>query len=630
MSTSKMKFKTELSQLMDIIIHSLYSHREIFLRELISNASDAIDKLRFDALTDKSLLGEGDASWEVTVRIDKDASTLTVSDNGVGMDRDAIVGDLGTIARSGTKAFMEQLKAGAKAGPELIGQFGVGFYSAFMVADTVTVTSRRADSEMGVEWSSDGKGTFSVKDVEKAGRGTDVVLHMKEDAAEYLDPWRVKDLVRRFSNYVEHPIVVVHMAEEKGEDEDAEPTMVEKREVANSQKAIWLRDKKEVEEEEYNEFYKHVSHDFADPLKTIHYNAEGGLEFKSLLFIPSKRPYDYFMSEPKPRLHLYVKRVFITDACEHLLPQYMRFVKGVVDSSDLPLNVSREMLQDNPLLAKIQKNLVKRVITSLATMLEKDRENYENFFKEFGSTLKEGVANDYANREKLADLLLFESTRTEPGKYLTLADYVEQMSEGQEEVYYLCGDSADALRQSPYLERFKDLGQDVLLLADPVDPFFIDHLGEYKEKKLKAVDRAKLDDTEASKEDQKAFKKLLTHLGEALTVVKEVRLSTRLKDSAACLVADENAMSAQMERMMRQMGGGAMPPSPRILELNPGHAAVKTMLALYDADKTDSRVDDLAHIFYDQARLAEGSELEDPAAFARRVNELIPLLGVSA
>ena len=625
MSTSKMKFKTELSQLMDIIIHSLYSHREIFLRELISNASDAIDKVRFHALTEKGLLTEGE---ELTISIvpDAEAGTLTLRDNGIGMDRESIVHNLGTIARSGTKEFVEQLAKNKDASPELIGQFGVGFYSAFMVAEEVTVRSLTPGGE-AVEWSSTGKGSFAVKDCDKEDRGTEIVLQLREDCKEYMDEWRLRDLVKRFSDFIEHPVTLTTtkpVEDEAGKtSEDEESSSETKTETINSQKAIWLRAKKDVTDEEHTEFYRHISHDYNEPLSHIQYAAEGALEFKALLYLPSKRPQDYYMSEPKPRLHLYVKRVYITDACESLLPGYLRFVKGVVDSADLPLNVSRELLQDNPMVGKIRSNLVKRILSALEKMKKKEYDKYVEFFQQFGGTLKEGVSQDFANRDRLASLILCESTRTEPGKYLSLDDYVEQMSEGQTEILYLCGDDMGVLRSSPYLEGCKAKGLDVLLLNEPIDPFFCEGLSEYKEKKLKAVDAGGSDDeSEIPEETTKAYSSLMETLDGMFDELKSLRLSTRLKESAACLVAGNEHMNAQMERIMRQMSGGEAPAMERILELNPEHPAVKHLLALHDANAENKAVELLGRVFYDQALIAEGSRIKDPTAFAQRINEL--------
>lgn len=622
MAARKLKFKTELKQLMDIIIHSLYSHREVFLRELISNASDAIDKLRFASLTDASLTGD-DEAWQIRIVPDKEALTLTISDNGIGMDEATIVKELGTVARSGTKAFLETARqAKGKPSPDLIGQFGVGFYSAFMVAERVKVVSRAAGADAAVCWESSGEGEFSVKEATREQRGTDVILYLRDDAKDFLEGWRIRQLVKRFSDFVEHPIVLVSTEEEDGKTEVKEDTV-------NSQKALWLRSKDEIKEEDYATFYKHISHDFADPLETVHYSAEGTLEFKALLFIPSQRPFDYYMSEPKPRLHLYVNRVYITDACEDLLPTYLRFIKGVVDSSDLPLNVSREMLQDNPMVRKIQSNLVKRLLGAFEEIKTRDFEKYTTFFKAFGATLKEGVTRDYDNREKLAELMVFKSLRTDDDKYLSLSDYVSQMPDEQKTIFYLCGESTSMLRQSPYLEACKARGEDVLLMDEPVDPFFAEALGEYKGKKLKAVDQGTLDekaDEKPSEEILSAYEPLLKKLSDELEGVKEVRLSTRLRESASCLVADEGQMNAQMERMMKQFGGGA-PEAERVLEINPEHDAVKALKAMFEKDAEAEDLLEWGRLLHDQAVIAEGSKIKDPAGFARRVNRLIVRVG---
>ncbi len=621
MTTSRRKFKTELKQLMDIIVHSLYSHREIFLRELVSNASDAIDKARFEALTRPDAGGD---AWSIRIVPDKAARTLTITDNGIGMSRESIVEDLGTIARSGTKAFLQRAKEAQTAGaPELIGQFGVGFYSAFMVADEVTVVSRQVGEDVATRWSSTGDDTYAVEDAAREGAGTDVVLHLREDADEYLDPWRLRQIVTRFSTFIAHPIVMVTSEETDGKVEAKEETV-------NQRKAIWLRPKQDITAEEYHDFYKHISHDFADPARTIHYTAEGAMEFKALLFLPAHKPYDYFMAEPKPRLHLYVKRVFITDACEALLPPYLRFVKGMVDSADLPLNVSREMLQDNPMLGRIQKSLVTKILGTMAEMLEKEREAYAKFFHEFGMTLKEGVSRDFANREKLGELLLFRSLRTEAGKFLTLDEYVAQMNEGQTEIFYLCGDDAESLRHSPYLEAFRAKGQDVLLLSDPVDPFLTSELTEFKGKKLHAVDQGDVsagDAVDATVRER--FAPVLEALKGKLDGVKDVRLSARLKESAACLVGDEAQMNIHMERLMKHFTGQDAPAAPRILELNPGHAAVQRLLALHEADAGDARIVLLGRVFLDQALIAQGSRIGDVTGFAQRINALVTDFGAA-
>ena len=469
MPTETLEFKAELKQLLHLITHSLYSDREIFLRELISNASDAINKVRFDALANAERL-EGNTDWKIKLTPDATAKTLTISDNGVGMSRAEVIENLGTVAQSGTKAFLEAAKQAGKAGesPGLIGQFGVGFYSAFMVADRVTVLTRPAGSTPaeGTRWESDGQGTFTIEGCEKPARGTDVVLHLKDDAKEFLEPYKLRALVRKFSDFLEFPVVMDVEKEVEGKKEVTEETL-------NSRKAIWLRNKSEVRPEEYAEFYKSLSHDADAPAEVIHYKAEGKTEFRVLAFVPAKKPFAYDWEEPTTGLRLYVQRVLIMERCEQVLPFYLRFVKGVVDSADLPLNVSRELLQQNPLLEVIQKSVVKNVLDTLAGMKNLEYEKYLQFYAGFGPVLKEGLTRDYANREKVADLLLFESANTEPGKFTTLAEYLSKMPADQTDIYYLTGESAEQLRRSPYLEAFRAKGQDVLLLTDPVDEFAV-------------------------------------------------------------------------------------------------------------------------------------------------------------
>jgi molecular chaperone HtpG len=615
-SPEKLEFKTELKQLLDLIIHSLYTKKEIFLRELISNAADAIDKLRFEGLKDPQLVGS-DSNFKIRMIPDKDAGTLTVSDNGIGMSREAIVANLGTIARSGTREFLRGLQqADAKDRPELIGQFGVGFYSAFMVADRVTVISKAAgENSEAVKWESDGQGQFTVEPAEKATRGTDVIVHLREDAREFLDEWRIKEIVKRYSDFIAHPIVFI------GEKD--------KEETLNSREAIWLRPKSEVKEDEYKQFYQQLTRDSDDPLKTIHLAAEGTMEFRALLFIPAHRGMEWMAGpEKKSSIDLYVRRVLITHECEELAPPYMRFVKGVVDSADLPLNVSRETLQHNPLLAKIKSNVVNRVLKTLEEMKSGEYETYLKFYKEFGPYLKEGIGQDWSNRERLADLLLLESTKTEPGKFTTLADYVGRMGSEQKEIYYLIGESRAMIENSPYVEAFKSRGEEVLLLTDPVDEYLVASLARYKDKMLKAADRGDITPNEAEaekkKEQEKHFAKLLDALRANISEVKEVRLSTRLKESAACLVADEGGLGAHMERLLQRMGrGDEIPQSKRILEINPDHPAVQTLEKLAESNPADPRVRNLGRLLYDQAVIAEGSRIQDPASFAKRINELI-------
>ncbi len=615
MSAETLQFKTELKQILHIIVHSLYSHKDIFLRELISNASDAIDKVRFESLTKHELL-EGDSNWKIKIAANKDAGTLTISDNGIGMTHAEVIENLGTVAKSGTKAFIEALqKADAKERPELIGQFGVGFYSSFMVADKVTVVTRAA-GQPAVKWESNGEGEFTVEEAQRAGRGTDITLHLKEDSKEFLDRWEIRSLVKKYSDFVEHPIVMdVEKTDEKENKTVAEETL-------NSQKAIWLKKRSEVTEAEHAEFYKHLSHDFEAPAKTIHYSAEGNLEFKALLYIPGKRPADFLWAEAKRGLHLYIRRVLIMDNCEALLPPYLRFVKGVVDAAELPLNVSRELLQQSPLLEKIKSNLTAKVLSVLEEMKTKEFDAYVSFYKELGIVLKEGLSSDWSNREKLADLLLFESTRTEPGKLIPLSKYVEGMAEGQDEIYYLIGESRELVEQSPHIEALKAQGREVLLMTEPIDEFVAEALREYKGKKLRAADKGA---PAANVDEQKKtrFKNLLELLKNRISEVKEVRLSARLKDSAACLVSDEGQMGAHMERLLKRMGRAETSETKRILELNPDNAAVEAMQNLFEKDATDPRIEGYARILYDQALIAEGSKIKDSLAFSKRINDLL-------
>ncbi|VTS04682.1 molecular chaperone HtpG [Tuwongella immobilis] len=616
------EFKTELKQLLHLITHSLYSNREIFLRELISNASDAINKIKFDSLSHEELL-ENNKDWKIKLIPNSDAKTLTISDNGLGMSRETVIQELGTIARSGTKAFLESLKQKQADGqPELIGQFGVGFYSAFMVADKVTVVTRPAGtSKEGVRWESDGQGEFTVESIEKDARGTDVILHLKDDATEFLDRHTLRSLVRKFSDFVEHSIVM----DETTKAEDGTETTSE--ESLNSRKAIWLRNRNEVTADEYNAFYRQISDDTQDPARVIHVAAEGSQEFKALMFIPARKPYSYRWEEPKPGLKLYIQRVLIMDPCEAVLPPYLRFVRGVVDSSDLPLNVSREILQSNPILDGLQKNLTRNVLQGLEALRNLEYDKYVTFYNDLGGMLKEGIARDWNNKEKLADLLLFQSVKTPAGSYLTFKQYVEAMPENQSEIYYLVGDSREVLERSPYLESFKARGFDVLLLTDPViDEYFLPNLPEYKGKKLKPVDRGDVHadgDQTVTDEEKSRFAAMLQRFQTLLPEVKEVRLTKRMTESAACLVADPSAMPAHLERLMQQMGQGDGTLSKRILELNPNHPAVLALVERWERATDDPRIEIYARLLYDQAVIAEGSKPKDPAGLAQRINELL-------
>ena len=626
MTVNKHPFKAEVNKILDLMIHSLYSHKEIFLRELISNASDAIDKARYEALTDPSLT-EGGEEWKIELIPDKEAGTLTVRDNGIGMSRDEAAEALGTIAHSGTKEFMKLLESReVKDNPELIGQFGVGFYSAFMVADKVAVITRKAgaDANHAVVWESDSDGTYTLEDTEKAGKGTDVVLTLKEDAKQFLEEWELRKIVKQYSDFIEYP-VVMEVTRSSPDPEDKEKTVPETaEETLNSRKAIWLKDKSEVTAEEYNEFYKHVSHDFTDPLRVIHYRAEGTTEFSALLYLPSKRPFDIFYQDYKVGPTLYVRRVQIMDHCEAMLPTYLRFVKGVVESSDLPLNVSREILQDNRTVTVIRKNLVKKVLDALAEMKQAEPEDYEKFYAEFGRILKEGIHHDFERRETIADLLLFESTRTEAGKKTTLAEYVERMPADQKEIYYITGSDRAGAESSPYLEVFKEKGIEVLIMTDDFDDIIISGLGAYKEKEFQSAIKGDLDLGEGNKEAQKKeYGDLLDLMKEELKdLVGEVRISGRLKDSAVCLVAGEHDLDPKMVKMFEAMGQ-EVPRGQRVLEVNPNHELIARMKELFAADSKSPQLKEYVGLLYDQALLLEGDKPRDPVAFARVLSKLM-------
>lgn len=639
MSKATKQFQTEVKQLLDLVIHSLYSNRDIFLRELISNASDAIDKARFEAQSNESIL-EGNSDWKIKLIPNKDAGTLTIRDNGIGMSMSEVEENIGTIAKSGTKSFVQAMKdAAAAEQPELIGQFGVGFYASFMVADKVTLTTRRAgDASHATCWESTGDGSYTIEDATKAERGTEIVLHLKEEFKEYLDEWKIRSIVKKYSDFIQYPVCMDITRSEVPRDPDGKEIegagTIEKTEeqTLNSMKAIWARSKSEVSEEEYKEFYKHVSHDFEDPFKTIHFAAEGTSEFKALLYLPAKKPFDLFMAERKRGIQLYVKRVFITEKCDALLPDYLRFVRGVVDSSDLPLNVSREILQEDVQIKRIQKSLVNKVLSTLTDLKEKEYDEYLTFWKEFGPVLKEGLHFDFANKEKLQELLLFQSSSTEAGAFVSLKQYVERMPENQKEIYYITGEDREALEQSPLLEAFRAKGFEVLFLTDPVDEWVVQSLHSYQEKSLKAVDRGDvdLDSEEEKKEKEKKQEEAKKEFGTLLELiknrleskVKEVRFSNRLTDSACCLVADDYGMNANMERIMRAMNQ-AVPESKRVLELNPDHQIVRVMGDMYQQSADDTRLLDYADLLYDQALLTEGTPIKDPLKFTKLVSELM-------
>ncbi len=629
MTVQNLEFKTEVKQLLDLMIRSLYSHKEIFLRELISNASDAIDRAQYESLTDSDIM-ENESEWRIQITADKNAGTLTVSENGIGMTKDEIIEALGTIAHSGTKEFLAFLQSKEiKDNPELIGQFGVGFYSSFMVADKVTVLSRRAGlkGQKGIQWESKADGFFNVEEVDKEKKGTDVILHLKEDEKKYLDEWEIRGIVKKYSDYIEHPIVMEVEREKESEIKKGEKVKIREEETLNSRKAIWLKDKSEITESEYNEFYKHISHDFTDPSKIIHFKAEGTSEFTALLFLPTKEPFNIYFKDFKIGPALYVKRVQIMNHCEQLIPPYLRFIKGVVDSSDLPLNISREMLQTNRQVEIINKNITKKILDTLSDMKKNEYDKYLEFYREFGRIVKEGIHYDFSRKEKIADLLLYQSLKKPSDTHITLQEYVDSMKEKQEEIYYITGASRDEAIKSPYLEAFKEKGYDVLIMVDDIDDFIMGNLAEYKGKKLKSVIKGdiSLDKTEKAgkREAEKKFRALLELIKHQLKEdVKDVRLSGRLKDTACCLVADEGALDPNMEKLLKAMGQ-VIPENKRILEINPTHPIFEAMNKVFEKEPKSIVLEEYIRLLYDQALLLEGSKPKDPAAFASAVTRLM-------
>jgi len=628
MTSERMEFRTEVKQLLDLMIHSLYSHKEVFLRELVSNASDAIDRARYESLTNSDILEEG-SGWKIKLFVDRDAGTLTVSDNGIGMTHDEIIESLGTIARSGTKEFLEALKGKeVKDNPELIGQFGVGFYSSFMVADRITVISRRAGSKetKGVKWESAGDGTFTVDEVEKESRGTDVILHLREDEKAYLSEWEIRSVVKKYSDFIEHPVVMDVEKEVESELQKGEKVKVRQEETLNSMKALWLKDRSEVASEEYDDFYKHISHDFHPPAKVIHYRAEGTSEFAALMFVPSVAPVNMLYRDFKYGPMLYVKRVRIMDHCEDLIPQYLRFLRGVVDSSDLPLNVSREILQNNRQVDIIKNSITKKILDTFEEMKESSYDDYVKIYGQFGRVLKEGVHFDFSRREAIADLLLFASTRSGEGKFRTLKEYVDDMKEGQEEIYYIVGSSLSDAANSPYLEAFKEKGFEVIYMTDDIDDFIFNGF-EYKGKKMHSITRGDIsldkDKTVQIEETKKRYARLIDLIKETLSgEVKDVRLSGRLTDTVCCLVADEGDLDPAMERLLKAMGQD-LPPMKRILELNPSHPLFAAMNAIFEKGEEGTELKDYVRLLYDQALVLEGSKPKDPAAFSKAIAKLM-------
>jgi molecular chaperone HtpG len=624
MEKQTLSFQAEVKQILHLVTHSLYSNKEIFLRELVSNASDACDKLRFEALNDASLY-EDAPNLEVRVSFDKGAKTITIRDNGIGLSADEAVANLGTIAKSGTREFMAKLEGDQKKDAQLIGQFGVGFYSGFIVADRITVESRRAGQkpEEGVRWSSDGSGDFEVETITKPTRGTDVILHLRDGEEEFLSAWKLRSIIGKYSDHISLPVL---MQKEEWDAEKGEQVIKDEWSPVNKAAALWTRNKNEVTTEQYEEFYKQISYDTEAPLAYTHNRVEGRSEYTQLLFIPAKAPFDLWNRDKRGGVKLYVKRVFIMDDAEALMPVYLRFVKGVIDSADLPLNVSRELLQESRDVKAIREGSTKRVLSMLEGLAnnedEAERARYAKFWKDFGSVMKEGVGEDHANQERLVKLLRFASTHADEG--VALADYVGRMKEGQDAIYYVTADSLPAAKNSPQLEIFRKKGIEVLLLTDRVDEWMLSHVFEFEGKPLQsvakgAVDLGKLQDEAEKKQAEEtatAFKPVLDRLKETLKErAKDVRVTTRLVDSPACLVVEEGDISGHLARMLKQAGQAA-PASKPTLEVNAEHALVKRLEA-------SPQFDELAHILFDQAVLAEGGHLEDPAAYVRRVNALL-------
>ncbi|RMS15670.1 Chaperone protein HtpG [Pseudomonas coronafaciens pv. coronafaciens] len=624
-------FQTEVKQLLHLMIHSLYSNKEIFLRELISNASDAVDKLRFEALSKPELL-EGGAELKIRVSFDKDAKTVTLEDNGIGMSREDVITHLGTIAKSGTADFMKNLSGDQKKDSHLIGQFGVGFYSAFIVADQVEVFSRRAGtpSSEGVHWSSKGEGEFEVANVEKAERGTRIVLHLKTGEDEFADGYRLRNIIKKYSDHIALPI---ELPKEQAPAAEGEETPALEWETVNRASALWTRPRAEVKDEEYQEFYKHVAHDFENPLSWSHNKVEGKLEYTSLLYVPARAPFDLYQREAPRGLKLYVQRVFVMDQAESFLPLYMRFVKGVVDSNDLSLNVSREILQKDPIIDSMKSALTKRVLDMLEKLAKNEPEQYKGFWKNFGQVLKEGPAEDFANKEKIAGLLRFASTSVDGGEQsVGLAEYLARAKEGQDKIYYLTGESYAQVKNSPHLEVFRKKGIEVLLLTDRIDEWLMSYLNEFDGKSFVDVARGDLDlgnldseeDKKAQEESAKDKEGLIERLKAALgESVSEVRVSHRLTDSPAILAIGEQDMGLQMRQIL-EASGQKVPDSKPIFEFNPAHPLIDKL----DAEQSEERFGDLSHILFDQAALAAGDSLKDPAAYVRRLNKLLVELSV--
>ena len=617
-----LSFQAEVKQLLQLMIHSLYSNKEIAVRELISNASDAADKLRFEAL-EKNDLYEKDSELKIWVDFDKDKKTITISDNGIGMSRDDIVKNIGTIAKSGTKEFLKKLSGDQAKDANLIGQFGVGFYSAFIISDEVTLESRKAGAKTGSRWVSKGDGEFSLESIDKKSRGTSVILSLKKDAEEFLDEYRLKEIIKKYSDHITLPIVM-----KKFEFKDGKSIRTEEDEVVNDASAIWARNKKDIKSKEYEEFYKNLTYDQEPPLSIFHNRVEGNQEYISLLFIPSKAPFDLYDRDKAQGVKLYAKRIFIMEANEKLIPQYLRFMKGVIDSSDLPLNVSREILQDSKALESIRSGTVKKTLTALEDMAKKKPDDFKKFWSEFGLVLKEGPAEDFANREKIAGLLRFASTFDESdAQSVSLADYISRMKPEQEVIYYITADSFLAAKNSPHLEIFKKKKIEVLLLGDRVDEWLMSNLPEVSGKKFQSIAKGDLDLGKLEDESEKVAKKDIEEKSKTLVEkitkslgdkIKEVKVTHRLTDSPACLVVGENDISGNLERILKAAGQNTPDIKP-VLEINPEHALIKKL----SAEKDGKAFDEYSSVVFDQALISEGGQLEDPVGFVKRINELL-------
>ncbi|MBR1967588.1 MAG: molecular chaperone HtpG [Lentisphaeria bacterium] len=621
---AKKQFKTEVQQLLDLVIHSLYSNKDIFLRELVANAADAIDKARFEGLTNP----QHNREWAIRIEPDKDNKTLKIIDNGIGMTEDEVIENIGTIAKSGTKAFLKQLEENKNVdAPELIGQFGVGFYSAFMVADKVVIETKKSASDApAVRWESTGSGSYDIRESAKTEPGTEITVFLKEAEGLYLEDWKISEIIHRYSDFIAYPIIVPHVTV----NDDKTETVEDK--VLNSQKAIWLRKPSEITEEEYQSFFAHVSHGQGKYAKAIHISAEGTSEFKALLFIPEVMPFNMFMPDfQKKGLQLYVKRVFITDECKELIPDYLRFVKGVVDSGDLPLNVSREILQDNAIIGRIQKAITGKVLGELKKMQESEPEAYKKFFKEFGKVLKEGIHTDYTNQEKIKALALYETMNTPAGDTVSLAEYIKAMPENQKDIYYITGDSRAHIESNPALELLKSKGFDVLFMTDPIDEWVMQSMFQYEKKSFKNVVKGEF---ELEGEEKDAAEKLIADAKEKFKIlteklqkkfdssVKEVRFTSRLVESPACLVGDEHSISPQMERLFKAMNQ-EMPSTKRILELNAKHPLIEKLQSMAADNAESAELDMYAQLLYDQALLAEGSPIEDSLAFSKNLAKVM-------